>query len=116
MWYNSGMLPNAAAALLFAPFVEVRLAPLTSINNPHPTLSVRVSLDAPGTWTNSIFENSRQGLFFVHQREDGRATVELVAHGLRRKGSFRKATVASTEKALAKIQAWIDANLAIVPL
>jgi len=104
------MNATEAAALLKAPYLSVRLAPMTSINNPHPTLSIRVSLDEPANWSYGIIENSRYALFFVRQASDGRAQAEMLSHGLGGKGGFRKTTVATPEKALAKIQEWIDAR------
>ena len=112
MWYNSGMsnptksalVPEAAAALLTAPYVVVRWAPIMR----DETLAVRLSLDARETWTNGIFENSRYGLFFVRKLADGRSQVECLSRGVSNK--FRKVTVATAELAMAKIQAWVEAS------
>lgn len=110
------MIPTAAAALLKASYVNVRLAPLTSINNPHPTLSVTVSLDAREDWVNQILENSRFATFFVNQNSDGTASVKILCHGFRGKSGFRNGKAKSTEAALAKIQAWLDVKAAEVKL
>lgn len=101
------LLPAQATGHLKAAFVHVKLAPLTSVNNPHPTLSVSVSLAEKASWPQGYIENSRHGLFFVHQRADGRAKVECLVRFFKLP-KFRAVTVGSTEKALAKIQAWLD--------
>lgn len=108
---SNAYTPSDAAARLTAAYVSTSLAPLTAPGDQHPTLALNLSLDDRGSWVNGIYQNSRFGQFFVEQREDGRARVRLIARGLGTP-KFRTITVASTEVALAKVQAWLDAAAA----
>ena len=65
-----------------------------------------VSCDAPNTWQNGIFHNSRYGIFHLHM-EGGKLKVELTSKGLNT-NKFRKATVKSEDQAVEKIKAWMN--------
>ena len=115
MWYNTGMTttylePAAARQHLTAPWAEVSLSCLCRPGDAYPTLFARVSLDLFPTWNYGIFQNSRHAIFMVQQFPDGRAQVSMTSRHYELP-KLRKATVASTEAALAKVQAWIDANV-----
>ena len=64
-----------------------------------------VSCDAPETWMNNIFHNSRYGIFHLHT-ENGKLKLELSSKGLKTE-KFRKATVKSEEHAINKILQWM---------
>lgn len=64
-----------------------------------------VSCDAPNTWQNGIFHNSRYGIFHLHT-ENGKLKLELTSKGLGTE-KFRKATVKSEEHAINKIYQWM---------
>ena len=64
-----------------------------------------VSCDAPNTWQNGIFHNSRYGIFHLHT-ENGKLKLELTSKGLGTE-KFRKATVKSEEGAINKILQWM---------
>ena len=64
-----------------------------------------VSCDAPNTWQNGIFHNSRYGIFHLHM-EGGKLKLELTSKGLNT-NKFRKATVKSEDGARNKILQWM---------
>ena len=64
-----------------------------------------VSCDAPSTWVNDIFHNSRYGIFHL-KTEGGKLKLELSSKGLNTL-KFRKATVKSEEHAINKILEWM---------
>ena len=64
-----------------------------------------VSCDAPDTWVNKIFHNSRYGIFHLYT-ENGKLKLELSSNGLNTI-KFRKATVKSEEHAINKILEWM---------
>jgi len=66
-----------------------------------------VSCDAPSTWQNGIFHNSRYGIFHL-KTEGGKLKLELTSKGLNTE-KFRKATVKSEDQAVEKIKAWMNA-------
>ena len=63
-----------------------------------------VSCDAPSTWENKIFHNSRFGIFHMYT-EGGKLKLELSASGLDTI-KFRKCTVKSEDGARNKIAQW----------
>ena len=65
-----------------------------------------VSCDAPDTWMNNIFHNSRYGIFHL-KTENGKLKLELTSKGLNTE-KFRKATVKSEEHAIEKIRSWVS--------
>ena len=65
----------------------------------------KVSCDAPSTWINGIFHNSRYGIFHLHS-EGGKLKLELTSKGLNTE-KFRKATVKSEEHAINKVLEWM---------
>ena len=64
-----------------------------------------VSCDAPKTWQNGIFHNSRYGIFHMHM-EGGKLKLELTSKGLGT-NKFRKATVKSENGARLRIMQWM---------
>ena len=64
-----------------------------------------VSCDAPSTWINGIFHNSRYGIFHLKE-EGGKLKLELTSKGLNT-NKFRKATVKSEDGARNKILQWM---------
>jgi len=64
-----------------------------------------VSCDAPNTWQNGIFHNSRYGIFHL-KNEGGKLKLELTSKGLNTE-KFRKATVKSEEHAINKVLEWL---------
>jgi len=64
-----------------------------------------VSCDAPNTWENKIFHNSRFGIFHLYN-EGGKLKLELTASGLDTI-KFRKCTVKSEAGAVNKILQWM---------
>ena len=65
-----------------------------------------VSCDAPDTWVNKIFHNSRYGIFHLHT-EKGKLKLELTSKGLDTV-KFRKATVKNEDQAVQKISDWVS--------
>ena len=65
----------------------------------------KVSCDAPESWINGIFHNSRYGIFHLHS-EGGKLKLELTSKGLNTE-KFRKATVKSEEHAINKVLEWM---------
>lgn len=65
----------------------------------------KVSCDAPNTWQNGIFHNSRYGIFHL-KTENGKLKLELTSKGLNTE-KFRKATVKSEEHAINKVLEWM---------
>ena len=65
----------------------------------------KVSCDAPRTWINGIFHNSRYGIFHL-KSEGGKLKLELTSKGLNTE-KFRKATVKSEEHAINKVLEWM---------
>ena len=63
-----------------------------------------VSCDAPNTWINNIFHNSRYGIFHMYT-EGGKLKLELTSSGLDTI-KFRKCTVKSEDGARNKIAQW----------
>ena len=70
------------------------------------SLFFHVSCDAPNTWINSIFHNSRYGIFHLYS-EGGKLKLELISKGLNTI-KFRKCTVKSEEGAINRILAWMS--------
>lgn len=64
-----------------------------------------VSCDAPETWINNIFHNSRYGIFHL-TTEKGKLKLELTSKGLGTE-KFRKATVKDEAHAVNKILQWM---------
>jgi len=64
-----------------------------------------VSCDAPNTWENGIFHNSRYGIFFLRE-EGGKLKLELTSKGLDTI-KFRKCTVKSEAGAVNQILQWM---------
>ena len=64
-----------------------------------------VSCDAPETWINNIFHNSRYGIFHLYT-EGGKLKLELSSKGLDTI-KFRKATVKSEAHAINKVLQWM---------
>ena len=64
-----------------------------------------VSCDAPETWINNIFHNSRYGIFHLYT-EGGKLKLELSSKGLNTE-KFRKCTVKSETGAVNKILQWM---------
>ena len=65
----------------------------------------KVSCDAPESWINGIFHNSRYGIFHLYS-EGGKLKLELTSKGLNTE-KFRKATVKSEEHAINKVLEWM---------
>ena len=65
-----------------------------------------VSCDAPESWINGIFHNSRYGIFHL-KTENGKLKLELTSKGLNT-DKFRKATVKSEDHAIEKIRTWVS--------
>ena len=63
-----------------------------------------VSCDAPNTWINNIFHNSRYGIFHMYT-EGGKLKLELTSSGLDTI-KFRKCTVKSEDGGRNKIAQW----------
>ena len=64
-----------------------------------------VSCDAPESWINNIYHNSRYGIFHLHT-EGGKLKLELSSKGLDTI-KFRKCTVKSEAGAVNKILQWM---------
>jgi len=93
---------------------------ITASDNLMSTVYVKGSYDARETWSNGIWENSRNFRFTVSSAGKKRyydpaiepnVVVELSQHGLKREEykKFRRYT-GSPEKVAAKIAEWIEAN------
>ena len=65
----------------------------------------KVSCDAPSTWINGIFHNSRYGIFLL-KSEGGKLKLELTSKGLNTE-KLRKATVKSEAHAINKVLEWM---------
>lgn len=77
----------------------------TSTLSSSESVFFHVSCDTPETWINSIFHNSRYGIFHL-KTENGKLKLELTSKGLNTE-KFRKATVKSEEHAINKILQWM---------
>ena len=83
-----------------APHFKRSPAPLGS-----DTIFYHVSCDAPTTWENGIYHNSRYGIFHLHT-EGGKLKLELISKGLGTE-KFRKATVKDEQHAINKVLEWM---------
>lgn len=68
------------------------------------SIAIALSLDPKNTWKNNIFENSRYARFFFEMN----GTINQISgYGT---SKFRKIRVSSVEAAIAKINAFVQAN------
>jgi len=68
----------------------------------HTSIFIKVSADSKESWINSIFHNSRYGIFCL---ADGK--LELISKGLNTT-KFRKCKCNDEETALQKISQWME--------
>ncbi len=87
---------------LNAPYVGVSISTLGGVER--NSLMFRVSLDAPETWDNKIFHNSRYMFFALNHK--GELDQHNSSHHFRGK-KFRKRTVASVAEAIKKINDYL---------
>lgn len=114
---NSTWSPELAEQFAKKVMAEVRApyvkAYVSALGGPErASVMITVGLDPRGSWKNGILENSRYAKLAYNVRGGQHVLYQHSGHGATR---FRKTTITSPEKAVAKLNAWVQSNEKIDP-